>query len=201
MHHKLASLLCLAVVLSLAGNGFAAVVLDESVGGDVSGDPQAPTPLNLALGTNSFLATMPADDVDFITVNVPAGGQLSGLIMAGYSGIDEISFIAVGAGTQMPVEALTNYDPTGLLGYTHFGPGSFDLGTDMLPILGGGNFGVPGFDIPLPSGNYTFWMQQESSTDTGYQLDFMVTAVAEPASAVLLVLASFFFGVAPRRRV
>jgi hypothetical protein len=199
MRYKFATLICFAVVFGFTGGGFAAVVLNESVGGDVSDDPQDPTPLNLALGTNSFIATMPGSDLDFITVNVPTGGQLNALIMAGYSGIDEISFIAIGAGTQMPA-AVLSYDPTGLLGYSHFGPGISDIGGDLLPGLGAGDFGVPGFAIPLPSGNYTFWMQQESNTDTGYQLDFMVTAVPEPMSVALLLVASCGFALQRRRK-
>src|SRR5262245_10649797 len=115
MLYQFATLMYFAVVLGFACNASATVVYDESVSGDVSDDPQAPTPMNLALGTNSFIATMPGSDLDFITVNVPAGGQLSSLIMAGYSGIDEISFIAIGAGTQIPA-AVLSYDPTGLLG-------------------------------------------------------------------------------------
>jgi hypothetical protein len=197
MRYQFASLICFMVLFGFVCDGFAAVAYDESVSGDVSNSPQAPTPINLALGSNSFIATMPGSDLDFFTVNVPAGGQLSSLFMAGYSGIDEISFLAIGAGTQMP-DSVLSYDPTGLLGYAHFGPGVSDIGSDLLPDLAVANFGVPGFSIPLPSGSYTFWLQQESSVDTGYQLDFSVTAVPEPTSAGLIL--SSIFGFALRRR-
>jgi len=196
MRYQLASLICFAVLFGFACDGFAAVTYDESVSGDVSNNPQAPTAINLALGTNSFIATMPGADLDFFTINVPAGGQLSSLIMADYESIDEISFIAIGAGTQLPASILS-YDPTGLLGYAHFG-GELNIGNDLLADLAIANFGVPGFDTPLPAGNYTFWLQQESTVATGYQLDFNVTPVPEPATAALLVVASC--GFAFRRR-
>jgi hypothetical protein len=198
MRYQYSTLICFTVLFGFVCDGFAAIAYNESVSGDVSNDPQAPTPFNLALGLNSFIATMPGSDVDFFTVNVPVGGQLSSLFMAGYSGIDEISFIAIGAGTQMPAAVLA-YDPTGLLGYAHFGPGVSDLGSDLLPDLAVANFGVPGFTTPLASGSYTFWLQQESNTDTGYQLDFSVTAVPEPASAGLLLVASCGFALRRRR--
>jgi hypothetical protein len=198
MRYQFTTLICFTILFGFVCDGFAAVAYDESVSGDVSNDPQAPTPFDLALGSNSFIATMPGTDLDFLTVNVPAGGQLNSLLMTGYSGIDEISFIAVGAGTQMPPSVLS-YDPTGLLGYAHFGPGVSDIGSDLLPDLAVANFGVPGFSIPLPSGSYTFWLQQESNTDTGYQLDFSVIPVPEPASAGLLLVASCGFALRRRR--
>ena len=82
-----------------------------------------------------------------------------------------------------------SYDPTGLLGYTHFGPGYGEIGGDILPELALENFGVPGFTPPLPSGSYTFWIQQEGPADTGYQLDFVVTQVPEPTTLLLLAMA------------
>ena len=132
---------------------------------------------------------MPGDDLDFLTINVPVGTHFSSLVLTGYSGLDEISFIAITTGTVFPEGPVLSYDPTGLLGYTHFGPGYGEIGGNFLPELGLENFGVPGFTPPLPSGSYTFWIQQEGSIDTGYQLDFVVTQVPEPTTLMLLAMA------------
>jgi PEP-CTERM motif len=197
MSRQLAAAVCTSFFYLIASTASAVVVWDESVNGDVSNNPVAPTSINLAVGTNSFVATMPGDDLDFITINVPANSQFSALIQGPYDSFDQISFIAIGPGSQLPASILT-YDPTGLLGYTHFGPGQFDEGTDLLPQLAVASFGVPGFATPLPSGAYSFWIQQESSIATSYRLDFVVTAVPEPASSVLFLLAGV--GALCRRR-
>jgi hypothetical protein len=166
----------------------AATLWDESVNGDLSNAPLAPTLLNLAIGSNTLSATMPGADLDFFTINVPAGAQFSNLLLTGYSGFDEISFIAIASGTQFPEGPVQTYDPTGLLGYAHFGPGIGDIGGDVLPSLGLENFGVAGFLPPLPSGNYSFWLQQEGPAPTSYQLDFVVTQVPEPATFSLFAI-------------
>jgi hypothetical protein len=186
---RLLRALCCSALLGFASQSFAAnsIAWNESVNGDVSNSPTAPTQINLTAGTNSFIATMPGADLDFFTVHVPGGTVLSGIFNSAYDSLDQVSFIAIGPGTSMPAAVLA-YDPTGLLGYSHFGPGVFDPGTDLLPYLAVENPPyTPGFVPPLPAGAYTFWLQQESSVDTGYQLDFVVGAVPEPASAVLLL--------------
>jgi hypothetical protein len=182
---RLVRALCCSVVLAFASHGVAAVVWDESVNGDVSNDPSAPTQMNLSVGTNSFVASMPGSDLDFFSVHVPTGSVLSAIYNPVYDSIDQVSFIAIGPGTSIPNGVLTD-DPTGLLGYTHFGPGAFDPGEDLLVDMSVLQFGVPGFTRPLPAGSYSFWVQQQSSVDENYQLDLVVDAVPEPASAVLL---------------
>jgi hypothetical protein len=178
------------VVLLIATAAPAATVWNEAVNGDLSSVPATPTPLNLSIGSNTISATMPGADLDFLSINVPAGTQLSNLLLTGYEGIDEISFIAIATGAQFPASPVQTYDPTGLLGYTHFGPGVGNIGDDLLPLLSVADFGVPGFDIPLPAGSYSFWIQQESPADTAYQLDFELTQVPEPATLLLTAFAA-----------
>lgn len=133
---------------------------------------------------------MPADDLDFPAIVVPANTQLSSIILTAYQGADEISFIAIGAGSTLPVGVLA-YDPAGLLGYAHFGPSAdYTVGGDLFDGLSIPQDPLPGFTPPLPSGTYTFWIQQEAFSDTSYSLDFVVTpAVPEPATSLLLVIA------------
>ena len=59
---------------------------------------------------------------------------------------------------------------------------------NLLTDLGIAQFGVPGFTPPFGAGAYSFWLQQESSVAEGYQLDFKVDAVPEPASAALFLI-------------
>jgi hypothetical protein len=184
---RLVRALCCSVVLAFASHSVAAVVWDESVNGDVSNDPTAPTQMNLSVGTNSFVASMPGADLDFFSVHVPAGAVLSAIYNPVYDSLDQVSFMAIGPETSMPA-AVLSYDPTGLLGYTHFGPGVFDPSENLLVDMSMPNFPLNGFSRPLPAGAYSFWLQQESGVDENYQLDLVVDAVPEPAGALLFVV-------------
>jgi hypothetical protein len=192
--------LCCSVVLAFASHSFAAsTIWDESASGDVSNDPTAPTQMNAVVGTNSFIASMNGPDLDFFTVHVPAGAVLSAIYNPVYNSQDQVSFMAIGPGTSMPA-AVLSYDTTGLLGYTHFGPGVFDSGENLITDMSVPQFGVPGFTAPLPSGAYTFWLQQESGVDESYQLDFVVSAVPEPASCGLVLLGCVGAAIGRRKR-
>jgi hypothetical protein len=182
------AILC-SLLLAIASPSFAAssVLWDESVSGDVSNDPTAPTQMNVSLGTNQFIATMPGSDLDFITIHVPANSVLSAIYNSVYDSIDQVSFAAIGPGTSIPATVL-NEDPTGLLGYAHFGPGATDPADNLLTIMSQPAFGVPGFATPLPSGAYSVWIQQQSPVAESYQLDFVVDAVPEPATSALLLV-------------
>jgi hypothetical protein len=201
INRQFAALIFSAVVFAIAGSAPAAVVWNESVNGDLSNVPTAPTSFNLSVGTNSLIATMPGADLDFATIVVPPNSVLSGIILAGYESIDEISFIAIGPGSQLPASILT-YDPTGLLGYAHFGPSSdYPVGADLFDGLSIPQDPLPGFTPPLTSGTYSFWIQQESFIDTGYSLDFIVTAaVPEPTTWLMFVIAGCCLSFGRNRR-
>jgi hypothetical protein len=61
------------------------------------------------------------------------------------------------------------------MGYAHFGPNVRNVGTDILPEMGAAA-GAAGFEPPLASGSYTWWIQQIGSATT-YQFDFLVSAL------------------------
>ena len=70
--------------------------------------------------------------------------------------------------------------------------------TDLLNILDQGpEYAGTGFDGPLGPGTYTFWIQ-EGSDQIGYTIDFVVTPVPEPGSALLIALTAG--GLLMRRR-
>ena len=78
----------------------AAVIYNESVSGDLSNNQAEPTPLMLALGTNSVVGTVgTGDNQDWITVNVPSGLTLSSLVLASYNSSDSQGFLGVQRGT------------------------------------------------------------------------------------------------------
>jgi hypothetical protein len=139
----------------------------------------------LALGTNSLIATSSFGDLEYIVLTVPNGMQLDSIIQSAWSGLDEVGFIAVQTGTvftEPPVE--TNV--ANLLGYTHFGPGEFPLGEDILADMGQA-FDAIDFTPPLPANDYVYWIQQNGTDASTYQLDFVVSP--EPSSIALLGVA------------
>lgn len=185
--------------LLLAGWTCSAVVVadtiwDEDSYGDLSDDRFDPTPLYMPEGVWSLYAYSGVYgegiwDREYFTVTIPAGAQLSQLILVDYFGEDEAAFVGVQAGATMTVDP-DNATPAELLGWYLFGPAIETLGTDYLPLIGQGP-GSIGFSPPLPAGQYTFWMQQAGPI-CNYQWDFVVTP--EPGSLLLasLALAALF---------
>lgn len=165
----------------------AAILHDEAVHGDLSGDRLNPSSYVLALGSNSIIASSVSGDREYVTLNVPAGLSLSSLVLSAYEGDDQTAFIAVQNGTQL-TEPPSGADVANLLGWTHFGPGAgLPPPEDVLDELGSGA-GAIGFSGALPAGDYTFWMQQTGGAVATYRFDFVTTP--EPASAMVLALAA-----------
>jgi PEP-CTERM motif-containing protein len=188
---RLVRLLCLAALVAAATGAHAAVVYDESVNGDLSGDRLNPTTINLLPGVNSLIATTgfsTVQDEEYFRIDLPPSGQLTNVLLQSYSGDNGLMFIGVEKGFQFsfsPDDAFAHIGD--LLGWTHFGPNNGNqIGDDLLPAIGMGG-GAKGFTPPLSFPPYTFWIQQYDS-DTKYQLDFVVAAVPEPATWILMVL-------------
>jgi hypothetical protein len=161
------------------------VLYDESVSGDLSNKQATPTALVLGTGTNSVKGTVGGSDTqDWVTVHVPTGLTLSALVLASYVSSDSQGFTGVQSGTSFVGDAFT---ASSYLGYAHFGTGATNgasgptnlVGANLLPIMGNTSLasGSKGFQAPLPSGDYTFLIQQLGSS-TSYQFDFNTTASA-----------------------
>ena len=76
-------------------------------------------------------------DIDYLTINVPTGDELSQIILESFTSTDQKGFIGIQSGTTF-TQPPTGTDVTQLLGYTHFGPGAGNVGADILPSMGTG---------------------------------------------------------------
>jgi len=171
----------------------------ELIHGDLSDDRLAPTPLVLSLGDNFLYGIMSGAkveggyDLDYFSVTVPAGFQLAALTLDHYDSPDFAAFLGIQPGPIFPNDP-GDVAPGDLMGFVHMGPQH--IGQDLLPIMASMGYG---FTPPLQAGVYSFWAQQiDDYTDwTG---NFVVTAVPEPTSLAMLVLAGATCIVRRRRR-
>jgi hypothetical protein len=173
----------IAIATLLAAASQADVIFYEAIGGDLSNDPNAPTPILLSEGIGSVIAAVnvDTDQQDWFAVTIPAGFVLSSLVLGDYDSQDPVAFAGFQRGSTFRGSYL---EPSQYNGYSHIGN---DVRfTDILPLMGNQtvNPGSLGFNIPLESGVYTFLVQQTGGP-TLYQLDFEVTAVPAPAALAL----------------
>jgi hypothetical protein len=155
-------------------------VYSETTNGDISGNRLTPTLFVLQDGTNTLTATSDGGDLEYLTIEVPALGQLESLTLLAYDG-GSVSFIAVQEGPTFTVSSVTA-TAGDLFGYLHLGGPPRDILAEM-----GAAVDATGFVPPLPSGKYTFWIQERDSSAT-YVLDFQVRVVPEPSAWALLGL-------------
>ncbi|WP_395751058.1 PEP-CTERM sorting domain-containing protein [Prosthecobacter sp.] len=192
--------LSLLVASALLCGSARALDWNEPFDGDLSDDGAAPTLVGtLTLGHNIFTGTMGSLggtgplDADIWNFTIDAGMSLTGINLTGYSATSgsllNESFMAIANGGSIETS-----DPSLHLSNSLWGYGTDGFGntyTDLLALLDAGpQFGGIGFDGPLPSGNYTFWIQ-EGTDQINYTIDFVTSAVPvpEPGSALLLGLA------------
>jgi hypothetical protein len=178
-------------------------------GPDLSNDWLAPTPVSLdpgsntVQGTSGFMGTVL--DRDFFVVTVPAGYQLSQLVLGPSTEPGgAFSFIGMQAGTGLTVDPNTVSNGSALLGWHLYG--TADRGTNILDDMGGGADKI-GFSGPLGAGNYTFWVQELAPSFPGerfppypYEFDFQITAVPEAGTWALMLAGLAGLAVVVRRR-
>lgn len=176
---------------SLVGPAAAATVWDETGDGDLSTDPNNPTPVAFAVGSNVVIGTVtnsgvPSDTRDYLTFSVPAGHGLYKLNLLQWDdvpgpGPGNTGYNALNSGA-------SSFVPGGgtiasFLGSNHV-DGSM-AGTDMLPTMAAAPFGEIGFSIPLGAGTYTYLVQQTGPQVDAYTLDLVVRRIPEPATLLL----------------
>jgi uncharacterized protein (TIGR03382 family) len=178
-----------AVVLALCECASAqfSVVWDEVTQGDISDDRLAPNAYTLVPGDNLFFGVIEGDDGmggldrDYFTITVPAGFQLSQLILTGYLSADFAAFVGFQAGPVFmnPPDMVT---PDDLLGWVLINPELIEQ--DLLPLMGAQG---QGFTPPLGEGSYAFWVQQ-TGLFTEWSASFVVEEVPSPGAVMLGLL-------------
>lgn len=146
------------------------LLFDEATDGDIVDDPNNPQPLQFVVGDNRISGSSVSPDLDYVTVNVPAGSQLTAIELDEYISLDDQSFIAIQAGSVF-TEPADAADAANLLGYAHFGEAM--VGEDILTNIGEGQ-GSQEFTPPLDAGDYTFWIQEIGVVDVDYSMTFVV---------------------------
>lgn len=190
-----------ALVTALAlgqTTSYAGFMYDEAIDGDLSNDRLNPTRLIAGVGINTLtgmVQTLPPPagrDFDYYTITIPAGLQFDSVVLRTYSG-DDLTFFGMQAGTPFtvpPTDPPASIPPR-LLGWVHLTPAL--IGTDLFPPMAAQTVPAPvmGFMAPLPSGDYSFWMQETSGMLVTYSLTFNVSpagAIPEPGSLSLAAL-------------
>ena len=195
---------CALVVVGLAALVPADVIYDESISGDLSSSGLAPTVLTVSPGSNELFGTTGKSDAgvvdrDYFSFTVPTGWVLSSLVLIpGTQTLGPLgaSFIGIEAGPQVTVSASAT-DATDLLGWVHYE--TSDIGTNILPLMGGSGLGATGFTPPLPTGTYSFWVQEASVGTVNYGFDFVTTPTPEPKCWTLLLTGLILLGTCRRR--
>ena len=190
--------LAVAAILPVASVASADLVYDESVDGELSADPDAPTFIDMSAGDNTVIFTTDGkgDDRDIFTFNVADGFQLVGVVLDVFDTNENdpanLAFIGFSAGSVLGTDPLAP-DVTALLGYALVAEG--DSGTDIFDTMGQGG-GAQGYSGPLGAGDYTFWAQETSPSADDWQVTFVISQVPSPGALALLGVA----GLARRRR-
>jgi hypothetical protein len=146
---------------------------DEAADGDLSDDPDNPTPLAIDAGANVITgqATDIPLDRDIITLNVPDGLEITAIELTQFVLVSTPSdggmLVALEEGSQ-----ITDFNSSAALRafvIAGVAPGT-EVGDDLLDDLGG---------PPLDAGPWTIWMQNTGSV-TEYQLTVTAVAVGPP---------------------
>lgn len=167
-----------AIIVTAIASHTGAASYIESSQGDISSDRFAPTQLVLAPGNNIIAGnfgpsgTPDQPDLDYITITVPPGTELSQVILVNIDVGGAASFIGVQRGAIF-TEPWDEAVPQALLGWAHYG--SADRGLDILPRIGAGS-SATGFTPPLAPDQYTFWiMELDGARQYSYTFNFIVS--------------------------
>lgn len=165
---KLQVILIIALLFSI---NLSAQLHDEAVDGDLSDQFDNPTgPFILEVGEQDVIANQQSDDVDYFSITIPEGLELDELVLQDFDAADpnNQAFLGMQEGLAFTTDASSTTASDLLGGITY---GSQDLDTNLLIDM---NDIGQGFDIPLPEGNYTFWLNQ-TGPNSAATLRFIVS--------------------------
>ena len=162
----------------IAGHG--AVIYDESISGDLSGNFASPDVLTLSNGANTIIAQMGnngdtgatnGQDADYFSFVVGAGESVTAINVDSFTftpGDPNLSFMGYVAAAGFGGQTAGDID-----GQVLFNAASGDV---FLTLVG----------APLGPGTYSFWVQETSPNIVDYQLT--ITQIPEPATALMVGL-------------
>lgn len=196
----IAAVIALATITCAAS---AQVLWDESVSGDASNDPLAPSNAGvMVLGSNVFAGTVSnvggADPRDYITFVVPDGLAITHLILLTFAP-NNIAWTHFDDGPTSVIPSPGTADS--LLAGAHI-PAAAPDGEDLFDNYQSGSpelLAGPGFSGPIGPGTYTFLMQQTSAITQTYGLDFVVVPIPAPGVASAAAIGAIVFGMRRRR--
>lgn len=203
VQQRLRQLLAIGLLLGASASASASVVWVESVDGDLSSDPAAPTGITFSAGINSIFGTVqaPGDVRDYITFTLADDQILTGIFLRKYvdedtGGPGNRGFHAIQLGAVGVIPGPDTADL--LLGGDHLDP--VGPGVNLLEVLAGAPLAGTGFIAPLGGGTYTYLIQQTGPQLTGYQLDFVVKPIPLPVTGWLMLSGLLtLVGIARRR--
>ena len=170
------------------------VVYDESVSGDLSGDPGSPTVIAVEGETvlvvrGSVQSGTGSDTRDFFSMTVAEGATLEAIRLVDY--VDGVTGAPGNTGYFMVDDGATSVVPSSstssaFLGGSHCNRTRFPTAeVNMLERLSRAVQGGTGFSYPPGPGTYTFNMQQTGSQQNVYEFRFEFGATAAPCPADL----------------
>lgn len=187
--HRMRRTVSLASALLYCAVAHGSTIYNESVSGDLSNNGLTPTSLAASAGLNDVFGTTGRTgsviDRDYFTFTIAPGQQLSAItVLPGTAPLGALgfSFIGLQSGSQVTVSTAAT-DATGLLGWDHFSAG--EIGTNILPLMGAAGMGSTGFTGPLPSGAYSFWVQDFNAGSVPYGFEFAITP--EPSTWTMML--------------
>ena len=196
--------LLLSAILSVPAS--AAIIHDEAVDGNFSGDRLNPTVLALAPGSNQIFGMNGSPDPrDYVTFTVPVGYVLSSLTLLNTSPLGNFGFIGLESGNQITLVPPNPGTAAGLLGWWHYA--AADINSDILAKMSTPANGSSGFTPPLHPGTYSLWIQETSNPSPApffrYGFDLALTATPEPATWHMALIAFTGAGIwfARRRKI
>lgn len=173
--------ICLATLLpAVRPTESLALDYNETLHGDLSDDPAAPTALGtLPVGSHTLSASFVDDDYDLATFTLAPGTRLTSIYLNSYAG-STFSFSGIQSGPVWTADLGYNVDPEPLLGWVLFGEST--IGVNLLSNYAAGA-GAIGFTPPLAAGTYTLEFQETGSFPATAQ--FTVTVVPELSSLAI----------------
>jgi hypothetical protein len=189
---------------AMAAFGSAAKATDYT--GPFSTDNTAPTSLSFTLGGNTVTGTSGGFVSNYMTFTIPTGEALSSIVVLDGSPAPDRFFFGIASGDEVVVDPSFT-SAAGLIGWTLFSDA--DDNTDVLPALGVAappNFpaipGATGFTPPLGAGVYSTWVVDGDGATNAvpFKLNFVLSAVPEPATWALALVGFGAIGVQLRSR-